>query len=371
MNVEHINNLIIILINGSLVLLAFLKFSNPLMINKKASFWFGGFLLLWSTFWLEEIFSLAGIGDLDPDFRYLLQLIQFNTPLVYYISVMHFTRPDFPFRKVDLIHLIVPAFYMILLTFQHVAISSQNQFIEVLLTVLILFQALLYSAISFLKIRKHQKKIENFVADTNEINLRWIAHISLLMISVTIIVSLYNILNHKADLNIFINLIMLTIIYFVAYYSMKQKEIYPQDMSQRNELMGLNGDESKGSVKKKLLSDEDLAAFMQRLTLLMEEKRPYLEQDLNLLKLSEMLAVTPHQLSYVINTGFNENFFQYINKFRVEKARQLLCNHENDNLSFYGIAFESGFNSKTSFYNTFKKITGQTPSEFRKTCLDL
>jgi AraC-like DNA-binding protein len=94
-------------------------------------------------------------------------------------------------------------------------------------------------------------------------------------------------------------------------------------------------------------------------------KKPYLDSELNLIKLAELLQMTPHQLSYIINNGFNENFFQYVNGYRVEKAKELLVEDEMNKLSILGIAFESGFNSKTSFNTTFKKFTGQTPSEFK------
>lgn len=97
----------------------------------------------------------------------------------------------------------------------------------------------------------------------------------------------------------------------------------------------------------------------------METRKPYLDSELNLIRLAEMLSVSTHHLSYVINTGFEKNFFQYVNEFRVEQAKKLL-KETNSKLSILGIAYESGFNSKTSFNTTFKKLTGQTPSEFRK-----
>ena len=71
------------------------------------------------------------------------------------------------------------------------------------------------------------------------------------------------------------------------------------------------------------------------------------------------------------NNGFNQNFYGFINKFRVEKSKKLLADKELDKYSIIGIAFESGFNSKTSFNTTFKKLTGQTPSEFKRTCSNL
>jgi AraC-like DNA-binding protein len=71
-------------------------------------------------------------------------------------------------------------------------------------------------------------------------------------------------------------------------------------------------------------------------------------------------------MSYLINSGFGENFFQFINKYRVERAKELLNIDKLSKYSILGIAFESGFNSKTTFNTTFKKFTNQTPSEYLK-----
>jgi AraC-like DNA-binding protein len=144
-----------------------------------------------------------------------------------------------------------------------------------------------------------------------------------------------------------------------------QREIFPLDEKQLKEIIDIETVQTS-ELKRKLISDSDLLKFKARLSELMENQKPYLDSELNLIKLAELIDMTPHQLSYVVNTGFNANFFGYINTYRVEKAKELLLQEEMNKLSVLGIAFESGFNSKTSFNTTFKKITGQTPSEFKK-----
>jgi AraC-like DNA-binding protein len=98
----------------------------------------------------------------------------------------------------------------------------------------------------------------------------------------------------------------------------------------------------------------------------MEDKKPFLDSDLSLAQLAKLMDLTPHQLSYLINAVFDENFFLFVNRYRVEKVKELLLNKEKNHLSIMGIAFESGFNSKTSFNTAFKKISSETPSEFKK-----
>jgi AraC-like DNA-binding protein len=164
---------------------------------------------------------------------------------------------------------------------------------------------------------------------------------------------------------------MLFIVFGVAYSALRQKEIYPVNAGQEEEIMDIETITPFSDQKRKVVSDIELVEFKTALNQLMKEKMPYKDPEINLIKLAAMLKMTPHQLSYVINTGFNENFFQFINRHRVEAARDLIAKGNLNNFSLLGIAFESGFNSKTTFNNTFKKITSQTPTEFRKSCSGL
>ena len=98
----------------------------------------------------------------------------------------------------------------------------------------------------------------------------------------------------------------------------------------------------------------------------MDADKPFLDSELTLMKLATKLNSTPHQLSYIINTGFNENFYQFVNRYRVEEAKKIILDPKMDHLSFVGIGFEVGFNSKSVFNTMFKKISGYTPSEYKR-----
>ncbi|MFZ4928894.1 helix-turn-helix domain-containing protein [Chryseobacterium sp. Mn2064] len=362
MNTSAFNSFIVILIYGSLVLLSLLKLTNPLKVNRKANFWFGIFLFLWSTFWLDEIFSLITGSAIEFHSLFLVRFIQYLTPVFFYFSVLFYTNPSFKFGIKDLKFLLFPAAFLMCLG--GIALGYSNPF-EYLSIMLILIQALFYTGLSYITIRKHQKKIQQFSSNTEGINLNWLEYIILVLLIVNVIYVIYNLFYDPKSLNFFINTVFLLVIYFVGYYSLKQKEIYPLEEKQREELISINDNTDSEEIKKKLISDEELSKIKTSLENLMNTQKPYLDSELNLIKLAEMLAVSTHHLSYVINTGFGKNFFQYVNEFRVEYAQKLLKETHNK-LSILGIAYESGFNSKTSFNTTFKKVTGKTPSEFKK-----
>jgi len=366
MALNSLNSLIIILLFGSLLLLSFLSFFNPLKANRKANFWLGMFFLLWASFWVEEIAGLIGFTNFNNVVILVLRFFQFLTSLVFYFSVVFFTNPDFKFSTKDIKHLILPTLYLGVSLVKYFDLYSNSNSIDLILILLIFVQSILYILISYSKIRRHQKRILTFSSETDEINLNWLEYIIKLMMFITFILMLYNLIKGFAPPNGLINLMFLGIIYGVAYFSLKQKEIYPLNEKQRTQLIKIDENITQNDIKRKVISDEDLEAFKFQLNELMLYQKPYLESDLNLIKLSDSLNSTPHQLSYVINTGFNQNFFEFINKYRVEKAKKMLLSSGKENLSILGIAFESGFNSKTSFNTTFKKLTSLTPSEFKK-----
>lgn len=366
MNTIELNRFVVILIYGSLVLLSFLKLTNPLKVNKKANFWFGMFLFLWSTFWLDEILSLAKISSIDIHSIFLIQFVQFLTPIIFFFSVLFYTNPAFKFKISDLKYVALPFIFFVNLLLLRLGDVEYQPIGEVVFIALILFQAVFYTGLSYLTIRKHQKRIQQFSANTEGINLNWLEYIILVLFIVSIIYVIYNVSYDASGLNIFINLAFLLVIYFVGYYSLKQKEIYPVEEKQREELISINPDPETEETKRKLISDDELFKIKTQLEELMNSEKPYLDSELNLIKLAEQLSVSTHHLSYVINKGFQKNFFQYVNEYRIEYAKKLLKDNSNNKLSILGIAYESGFNSKTSFNTTFKKLTDQTPSEFKK-----
>lgn len=105
---------------------------------------------------------------------------------------------------------------------------------------------------------------------------------------------------------------------------------------------------------------------MRDLMALMQPEKPYRDSELTLTKLADMLSVSPHNLSEVINTQVGQNFFDFVNQYRVEEVKQNLANKEMQHFTLLALGLEAGFNSKSSFNAIFKKHTGAPPSEFRK-----
>ena len=106
--------------------------------------------------------------------------------------------------------------------------------------------------------------------------------------------------------------------------------------------------------------------YHQKLTNLMENRKLYLNPDLSMHDLSEELSISVKHLSCLINQSFHVNFYDFINQYRIEDSKKLLRESLQSKTTILEIAYQTGFNSKSTFNSAFKKMTGMTPSEFRK-----
>jgi AraC-like DNA-binding protein len=98
----------------------------------------------------------------------------------------------------------------------------------------------------------------------------------------------------------------------------------------------------------------------------MKERKLYQDPEIRLEKLADAIGTTRHYLSQVINDRKGMSFFEYINSLRIDEAKFLLANPDNHKMNVIEIAYQVGFNNKVTFNSTFKKSTGLTPTEFRK-----
>ncbi len=118
--------------------------------------------------------------------------------------------------------------------------------------------------------------------------------------------------------------------------------------------------------KKSLLDPELLSDQRKALVTLMQESQPYLDPYLSLRDLAEKLGIPANQLSQLLNEGFDQNFSEFVNSYRLTAFKEKVSDPANQNFTILALAYESGFNSKTVFNTYFKKATGMTPKAYWK-----
>ena len=99
----------------------------------------------------------------------------------------------------------------------------------------------------------------------------------------------------------------------------------------------------------------------------MEKQQLYLKQNLNIEDFARQVGIHFREVSSIINKEFNTNFFEFVNEYRVNRAKQMLLDPQFADMTILDILLESGFNSKSSFHRFFKRYTGMSAAEFRKT----
>jgi len=140
--------------------------------------------------------------------------------------------------------------------------------------------------------------------------------------------------------------------------------IYPLGQRYHKFFQILRTEVKKEKYKKSLLEGKDVTPLMNQLIHLMEEQKLYRDENLTLKNLADCLAMTPHQLSQLLNDKLSTNFSSFVNRYRVSEAEQILI--DKPDRPVLAIAFDVGFNNKTSFYDAFSKFNSISPHKFRK-----
>ena len=126
----------------------------------------------------------------------------------------------------------------------------------------------------------------------------------------------------------------------------------------------LNRGKERSTSSSKKIEQEEFDRLNQRLTTLMEEDKVYRNPYISLESLASQLAISRHLLSQLLNNNLNQNFYQYINNYRIQDACEML--RDNKPFSIEAIGYEVGFNSRSSFFSSFKKLKGMTPARYQE-----
>ncbi len=114
------------------------------------------------------------------------------------------------------------------------------------------------------------------------------------------------------------------------------------------------------------LDTRQLKNLSDQITKLAMREKPYLDPQLSADKLAELANISPRQLSQILNDGIGQNFFEWINGYRIEEAKKLLTHPGQNDKTVLEILYAAGFNSKSAFHRAFKEHTGLTPTAYRK-----
>ena len=317
-----------------------------------------------------DVFENTKINYALLDFSFIVGPLLF-----FYIKSL--TKPEFRFKKADFWHFIPALVIIIFELFVWIYDAQQPGFSDVQNGIFhesIVFKyvhpftdelstmsQLIYLAFAIDLFLKYKNKIVQYFSNTYKVELNWIRNF---LIAYTSLFSLYffmNILNEITPLHWTQN--------WWSHFAGALVMIYVGMMGYFTNLKSLYALTFEIKKNKAPLPDAPSSVYddlKTALTTFMRTHRPYLNAELTLSELAKLMNIPTSQLSQAINIGFNKNFKDFINEYRVEAVKKMLLDGSSENFTLLSIAYDCGFNSKATFNRTFKKFTSITPTEYLK-----
>lgn len=349
-------------------------FISALLLNKKGKSKSDIFLFIWMLLIAVHLFLFyISFSKTIEIFPYLLGL-EIPLPLLHGVFLYYYVSSvtnQFPKKNwVALLHL-VPALvgYIYLIPFFQLSAKEKVNFFdnnghgyEIFMNLgltLIFLSGIIYVVWSIILLKKHKIIIRNQFSDIEGINLKWLQFLTYGLGAIWCIVIFMN-----NDQYIFLGVSIFAIL--IGFFGVQQSAIFNNEriiLNSSNEESYSNGNK-KEKYARSGLSDEYAEDVYKNLIQLMTEKKYYKRNNIFLNDLATELGIHPNYLSQIINEKEEKNFYDFINIFRVEEFKRLVNVPENKQFTLLALAYDSGFNSKSSFNRYFKKYTGKTPSQY-------
>jgi len=232
-----------------------------------------------------------------------------------------------------------------------------------------------YSIWTFLLTKRYSKIIRTRFSNIDKKELNWLKYLSIAMSIIWITV----LFSDKSEI---IFGVVVLFIFFIGGFGINQMSIFSsqpetseikvvdfessnihQNIEVVDEVLDIPEKPKKRYAKSGLTTEKAEIIFV-KLNQIMATKKLFLNNELTLSQLAEALEIPSNHLSQVINEKGNKNFYTYINTLRVNEFIRISKLPENKNLTLIAMAYESGFNSKSTFNKHFKAVIGKTPQEY-------
>lgn len=226
-------------------------------------------------------------------------------------------------------------------------------------------QIFIYLVVIVYLLRRHGRNIKEYYSYTEQIRFDWLRNLSYAFTGIwlTFIVVLMFTGIHIAGSVMAI--LLAAFIYVIGYRGIRQPQVFAVQISIYE--ARLSSGYKKSKYEKSGLSENDIQTYQRKLENLMETDRIYRNSELTLPDVAGKIDLPTHHLSELLNEYLETNFYDYVNQYRVEEVKEKLSDPANDHLTILALALDAGFKSKSTFYKTFKKRVGMTPTQFKRT----
>ncbi len=276
------------------------------------------------------------------------------------------------------------------LEFYAAILRGENPGVTAWVDPLKLVSGVTYATVTLLFLRRHRGRIKNNYSSLEQVNLTWLVRLAAAAAAIWLVAVANQFLpflqgpglNRGEDI---ITLAIALLVYGIGYMALRQAEIFRFDTAEFPIVMAepaplaepapplenaptrpIASEPEPSRYERSGLSDYEAANLKKTLLATMDGSRPWRDSDLTLADLAQQLSTTPHKLSEVLNAQLQQTFYDFVNGYRVRDVQRRIGSDEAKNLTILSLALDAGFASKSTFNDVFKKQTGKTPSEYRR-----
>jgi AraC-like DNA-binding protein len=325
----------------------------------------------------------------DLSFSMGLMPLTFGPYLYLYTTYLVERKARFEYK--DLLHfmpfllttLAYFAFFKEVVDFTDINYFQNDRYlwVRVLYGFIFLVSIIAYTVFTYIKLWNFRKGITtNFSYWTRQLRLLWLNFIPGLFVILFALYFVTGAINAFSFKKVFdltqLSHIGLTVIAFaISYFGLRQMSLFrPLYVRTENKLPRDNNlaqeqsedDDEPEKKAKARFTDEQAEELINKLNRHMEEEKPYLNPELTLYDLSSQLNLSKNELTDLLNNHLGKNFFAFVNEFRLKAVIRKFENPDYSHYTIIAIAYDCGFNSKSTFNSIFKQYTGQTPSDYKK-----
>jgi len=288
---------------------------------------------------------------------------------LYYMFICSLVDTRFRIKSYRWLHFLPFLVVVIILSKQFYFVASEeklklldrsSEFYDTvrILDILFSIQVVLYNVAVIVKYSKYRKRVKELTNIRPEYDT-WI-RIAIFTFLIACIITITGKVLGYFNIPVKVNSFFISDVAFLFFYSI----LFFVSITSPGLV---HSDEKKGKYWYSNLSSFEARELMIKLDAYVKETQIYRRPGLTIKDLSSGIGLSERHLSQVINDVNGQNFYDFVNFYRVEHSKRLLRQNTGNRKTMFDIFWESGFNSKTTFNTTFKKFTGQTPSEYQKT----
>ena len=373
---EPLLNLVLLIIGSFLGVSLGLFLLTVKSVKNKANIFLGIYVLFISVYLIQGFLYRADLMSSLPHLVHLRSFYEASAGALIYLNVRACTEKDFQMTPILWLHFLPLALFLIIKIplFLTTGEEKVTYFVDFFInytekpdpihSIATALLAFVYFIFSIRLIQQYKKHLTNEASSIDSMFHRWLILFATSALLPILGIWTWAFIGGNATgtlVNISFIFTFILCVYLVVLFKPEIFHTFPNQIKVQEQ-----EEEKRQKYESSTLQETKKEQFVEKLLHYMEAEKSYKKPDLTLSTLAEQVNIPTHYLSQIINEKMECSFLDFVSGYRVEEAKKMFKSEKFDNYTIIAVAYEAGFNSKTAFYNAFKKHAGMTPSAYRK-----